>query len=324
MPASDTFSDSKAAAQPLSIPAQPLPIGFPRGVASTGTRSSRVAAATPPWWLWWNILSLDAPTVAVIWAAVFARAAGITVRLSDEITLGLAVGIIYIADRLLDGWRSAAHAALQERHLFCARHRTALLGVLVPASSAIFWISTHEMTAREAQAGLILAAIVAAYIVGIHAVRGFPARLLPKELSVGILFAAGTTLPLWAQSATISPSAWPPMILFALLCALNCLSIQYWENVRSIETTRQTARVRGAWKGNHIFWLSAALGIAALTILPVDRSQSFAKPITAISVAAFLLLFLHLFRNRFSRPALRVLADAVLVAAGLFALLLQA
>jgi hypothetical protein len=323
MPASDTFSDSKAVAQRVPIPTQPLPSRFLPGIPSK-TSSSRVAASTPPWWLWWNILSLDAPTVAVIWAAVFAHAAGITVRPSDEITLGLAVGTIYIADRLLDGWRSAADAALQERHLFCARHRTALLAVLVPASAGILWIATHGLTAREVKAGLILAAIVATYIVGIHAARGFPARLLPKELTVGILFAAGTTLPLWSQAATISPSAWLSVILFALLCSLNCLAIEYWENVRSFETPRHTASTRMDGEDNHIYWLSAALGIAAPTVPLVGPSQRFAKPIVAISVAAFLLLLLHLFRNRFSRPALRVLADAVLVVAGLFALLLQA
>ena len=318
MRASDVLADSKANTQPLSIPAQPLPSAFPSRVSSTETHGWRTTA-TSPWWLWWNILSLDAPTVAIIWAAVFARAAGIAIRGSDEIGLGLAVGIIYIADRLLDGWRSTASATLQERHLFCARHRTVMLGVLFVASAATLWIALRDLSTREALAGLALAAIVAAYIVGIHASRGFPARLLPKEFAVGILFAAGTTLPLWSQATTISRSVWLSMILFALLCSLNCLAIEYWENRRSTETPA----TRVSRTGHHIYWLSAALGTVSLALMLAGEFQGFAKLEVAISFAAFLLFFLHLFRDRFSRPALRVLADAVLVAAGLFALLLQ-
>src|SRR5271168_3315372 len=37
---------------------------------------ARAESRTVPWWLWWNILSVDAPMVAVAWAGVFAGAAG--------------------------------------------------------------------------------------------------------------------------------------------------------------------------------------------------------------------------------------------------------
>ena len=318
MRTSNAFAHSKADTQSLAIPAHPLPSAFPPRVSSTGTHSWR-GAATPPWWLWWNILSLDAPAVAVIWAAVFARAAGIATRASDEIVLGLAVGIIYIADRLLDGWRPTVGATLQERHIFYARHRTAMLAVLVVASAAILCIAVRDLSAREAMAGLALAATVAAYIVGIHASRGFQARLLPKEFAVGILFAAGTTLPLWSQATALSRSVWLSMILFALLCSLNCLAIEYWESRRSADAPAK----RLSRTGNHIYWFSAALATASLAFLLAGDFRILGKLKVAISLAAFLLFFLHLFRDRFSRPALRVLADAVLVAAGLFALLLQ-
>ena len=56
-----------------------------------------------PLWLYPNLLSLDAPLVAVAWLHVFAR----TWRLDYHpweayVTLGLAVWVIYVADRLLD------------------------------------------------------------------------------------------------------------------------------------------------------------------------------------------------------------------------------
>ena len=71
-----------------------------------------------PWWLWWNILSVDAPAVAVVWAALFARAAGSRLSAAEAAALALSVWIIYTSDRLLAGWTASNRAALQYRHLF--------------------------------------------------------------------------------------------------------------------------------------------------------------------------------------------------------------
>jgi hypothetical protein len=37
---------------------------------------ARAESRTIRWWLWWNVLSVDAPIVAVVWAALFAHASG--------------------------------------------------------------------------------------------------------------------------------------------------------------------------------------------------------------------------------------------------------
>ena len=71
-----------------------------------------------PWWLWWNLLSLDAPAVAIVWAALFARASGAKLQASEAIALVLSVWVIYTSDRLLDGWTARNRAGLQFRHLF--------------------------------------------------------------------------------------------------------------------------------------------------------------------------------------------------------------
>src|SRR5262249_7190706 len=81
--------------------------------------------ATAPWWLWWNILSLDAPMVACAWAILFARLAHVAVPKPELAALGLTVWLIYTMDRLLDarGYALRLHAApnrktLRLRHVF--------------------------------------------------------------------------------------------------------------------------------------------------------------------------------------------------------------
>ncbi|HXJ40728.1 MAG TPA: hypothetical protein VNH18_15715, partial [Bryobacteraceae bacterium] len=59
-------------------------------------------ADRPPLWLWINLLSLDAPLVAVVWQDFLARCYGAPLLPQVRWALGLTVWAIYIADRLLD------------------------------------------------------------------------------------------------------------------------------------------------------------------------------------------------------------------------------
>ena len=57
---------------------------------------------SPPLWLWPNLLSLDAPLVAVLWQSFLAYRFSLPLRLSGCLALGLTVWSIYLLDRLLD------------------------------------------------------------------------------------------------------------------------------------------------------------------------------------------------------------------------------
>src|SRR5689334_9431948 len=90
-------------------------------------------------WLWPNLLSLDAPIVAVLWQALLAQRYNIPLRTPGRVALFLTVWAIYIADRLLDVRRPAATAE-SARHRFYRRHQmfaTALLGLLLATVLAI-------------------------------------------------------------------------------------------------------------------------------------------------------------------------------------------
>ena len=62
-------------------------------------------------WLWPNLLSLDAPIVALLWQILFARCFHARVETLPSVLLVLAVWLIYAADRTLDSWTRIGAAA---------------------------------------------------------------------------------------------------------------------------------------------------------------------------------------------------------------------
>ena len=75
----------------------------------------------------WHLLSLDAPTVAVIWALLLARVAGVRPAPAGLSVLGVGTWLVYVADRTLDGLAGRETTRLRERHLFYARRRRVML-----------------------------------------------------------------------------------------------------------------------------------------------------------------------------------------------------
>lgn len=289
-----------------------------------GVRSERVEFSTIPWWLWWNILSADASTVAIVWTLLFAYASNARLSSGDEIVLSLVVWVIYMSDRLLDGWRAKSRTLLQDRHVFCARHRVALVCLVALAVTGIVWLTAERLAPIEASAGMKLGAIIGVYMASVHVGRGWITRLVPKEVAVGVLFAAGTTLPMWSQSRRFSWDMWLSVALFALVCSLNCLSIDCWENYRSEDAWQRTPHPVVRWANSHINLLAAVLATLALIVFFVLHAKGSSGPeVLAVSLAAQLILLLNRWRGRLSRPALRVLADAALVVAGLIGLMIR-
>jgi hypothetical protein len=277
-------------------------------------------AESHAWWLWWNLLSLDAPTVAVLWASVFAQASAIRLTYAEYTILALSVWIIYVCDRLLDVWRSYDRAALPARHRFCFRYSRMLLAALVLASAIIVYLAAAELSARECWWGLLLAAVVALYMIAIHAKPSF----LQKELVVGILFATGTTLALWSRNISFFWMARSSWAAFALLCSLNCLSIECWEQPRTEKSHCSAPAGLIAWVNSHFTGCALVIGaFAFVTALSPDSSTGSRLSLLAVSLGAMSLLLIHSNRRVLSRSALRVLADAALVVPALLFWMVQ-
>jgi hypothetical protein len=301
--------------QKLTPPAlDVLNLGQIRAFVAPESRVVCDATESPAWWLWWNLLSLDAPTVAVLWASVFARSSGIRLSYTEYGVLALSVWLVYVFDRLLDVWRSNEPAALPARHQFCLRHSRGLATAVVLATITAPYVAARELPARESWSGLLLAGVVSVYMIAIHGKARFMRRFLPKEFIVGIIFSIGTTLALWSRGASFFRDGCGPWIAFALLCSLNCLSIECWEQPRREREQVPAPRLLIAWVNSHFKECALAMAIFTTAIaLGHGTATASRQTLLAVSVGALSLLLIHARRGALSRSALRVLADAALV-----------
>lgn len=248
-----------------------------------------------PWWLWPNLLALDAVAVAVTWQVFFASVAGVAVPVASVAVLGLAVWAAYLADRALDARRGSAPAA---RHRIAGHYSRAwavatvlalVLAVLVGLTLPRAYIFT----------GFAVLAVALGYFALVHVVRSN--RILDrgvKEASVGVVFAAGAVLPLLAEER--QPAEWLPGAgAFAALCWLNCLLITRWEGERGCGPSRRL------------------LGMVALGAVGAALGAPVAVA-GAVWLSTAALAALHLVPGLSVRAA-RVLADVVLLSPALVA-----
>lgn len=237
-------------------------------------------------WLWPNLLSLDAPVVALLWQILFARCFHARVELLPSVLLVLAVWLIYAADRTIDAWTGAC---ARPRHEFYRRHWRALLPLWILALAAGSALAWARLTAEMLFCGITLATVVVVYFVLLH----LGVFQKTKEAAVAVLFALGATLSAWPNVRTAVDIE--AIALFSCLCWINCVAIEHWESA-----------------GEPRWPIAAAAGVVALAAM---RLLFAGRPVLGLAVAVSALAFalLDCVRRRFSRDALRVLADVALL-----------
>ena len=225
--------------------------------------------------------------MAVTWQLLFSRVLKAPVPLGLTVALFGFVWAIYVADRLLDVRHGSPATA---RHAFYREHGRRIapwvagVGVgLLGFVSSIDWPVMCVV--------LPISALVALHFITIH---HFSTRWWPKEMVVGLVFALGTGLPVWASAPVRTWMFWPGVLLFSSLCYTNCLAIQRWEQGRG-------GSVRGLALG------LAGVGLVALFYTPLQLLS------LSVVAGAELLAWLDLSSDALSLDALRVLADAALL-----------
>jgi hypothetical protein len=242
-----------------------------------------------PWWLWPNVLALDAPAVAVTWQVFLASVAGVAVSVADSVVLALVVWAAYLADRGLD---ARGGATTSDRHRVAERNALTWFAAALLATLLALAVALAGLPPEHLAAGCAVAGLTAVYFAAVHLVR---ARWVldrgAKEASVGVVFALGVAIPVLAGGG---PSAdWAPGVLaFAGLCWLNCALISRWED--------------GPAGGSPRFLVAGAGGLAVLAALCSPEPVALAVLASTAALAA-----LH--RARVSVRAARVLADVVLL-----------
>ena len=249
----------------------------------------------------WHLLSLDAPTAAAVWTWFIAAANHIRLPWSAPLAMFVAVWSLYASDRLLDT------EDLELRHRFHQQHRNAFLAGIALASLTLALL-LPRIPPESIHLYLILGGLVFAYFIVIHATRS--AHRLPKELAVGVCFAAATFIPTVSRRPELRLHLIPPAILFAALCSLNCLFIYSWEH--DARPSSHPPHFTTQFSLRHLTLLAVINTGASTALALFDRYCPWPIPAaTAISTAT--LLVLHARRNRHSPLTLRAAADLALL-----------
>ena len=286
---------------------------------------ARTELAAAPWWLWWNVLSLDAPMVAVTWALVFAKAAGVTLPAAEVAALGLVVWLTYTVDRLLDGRLGLARVsresfasnndegafgrALRQRHFFHRIHARAIWCSAAGVAGFTAIIVLTQIGEQVVRPAVPLGLILILYMAWVHLGRGRVLTQLPKEVAVGGVFAAGVALPAWSRLGTRRWEFFLLAALFAAVCTLNCVAIEEWERVREMDAGGERMAKTNFGSGKFAVTLAAC----AALLVPIVRLRGESVIGVGIAVSALLILFLDLMRERVSAEGLRVLVDVALL-----------
>jgi hypothetical protein len=242
-----------------------------------------------PVWLWLNLLSLDAPLVALLWQDLAARSFGTPLSLASRIVLGLTVWAVYLADRLLD-IRSAGPLPDTARHGFSRRHRRELSALLAALLMLDTYIAIADLRRSVFFYGMAVAACVAAYL------STFPLRASgwEKQVLAAVLFSTGVLLVSATGLSLLHLLL--PAALFAGLCLCNLVLIELWERDRD----------------RRLSWLAPA-GVAGMAIVrPIGAWQH------AVALSGILLAAVAICGPRLTVAAKRVLADAALLTPLLF------
>jgi hypothetical protein len=258
----------------------------------------------------WHLLSFDAPTVAALWTWFLARANHIRLPLPSSAAMALAVWMLYAADRLLDTRLLDATpltspiAEMEARHLFHYRHRSAFLAGIALAAIILAVLLPHLETAAI-HLYLTEGALLFAWFLILHATRS--AHRLPKEIAVGLFFAAAVFIPTIARNPGLRLALLPDAILFAALCSLNCLFIYAWEHPPTSRATAQTTHATTRLALRHLTALAITVAIAGAAIALFYPSSP--RPIAAACTLSTLLL-IALDRTRTHLPAITLRASA--------------
>ena len=309
-----------------------MPMASSSNPSSQPSTSSVALPTAVPWWQWPTLLSLDAPLVALVWQQLFARSFNLQLHSYQAVLLGASVWLIYVADRWLDAWQLNLACLHTQRHRLYQRWRYPLAGLWLLLLLATAALAGRYASAMEWRLAGLLLLVTGGYFSALHLPRymrlaertlgsktlwgkalrsrklGTP--LLPKEVQVGAVFAAGVTLVLWPQLPW-----WPqlmlPTLLFAGLCSLNCSLIALWE----AEVDRQQGQLSIMQSHPQVagYLEPSCLVLAGLAwwLAPFPLGL-------ALALAALNLYGLQRCASHMSRSALRVLADALLLTPLLF------
>lgn len=279
----------------------------------------------PPWLLP-NLLSLDAPLVAVAWLYIFAKTWRVDyLPWPAYFALGLVVWVIYVTDRLLDASMEEGHVEkLEARHEFHRKHKrvfrraamivafVSLVLVTVPFRMTVLGLSIETgLPVKIYGLALVGGLMVAGFFtLSVFSTKGRDEIPYAKNVLAGMAFAYGTAMLAYSYTGF---DLWEfvrsrELICFAVLCIINISAIDLWEHANRSPDPET--------KATHELALTLPiilLGGFSLVFAAQDHEMTTRPFFYAILTGAALLHILNRNRARLSMEALRVLADVALL-----------
>jgi hypothetical protein len=231
-----------------------------------------------------------------------------------RVALFLTAWLIYLVDRLADALSLQANYPRSVRQEFCLQHKKLWLGLIAAVGLVDAAIVLLRLNREVVVSGTCLSGIAAVYLAVNYAFSDVWEVIPLKEITVGFLFSAGTLLVLIRNFALMPTtvgrsSALLAMLLFAILCSLNCMSIAVWERDLDLAQQKHSIATRCPGIGLPIRGFCIVVAVAAL--LPAATSASLLPIALSLSVGAALLAILHFIS--FERDERSALADLVLL-----------
>lgn len=263
---------------------------------------------------WLNVVCLDAPLVAVSWQWLFARSFELAVPAGGTAALFVTAWLIYLADRFGDSLSIERQHATSLRQRFCLKHRRAWIFAIAMLFAADLVVVSAALDRRIVVFAAPVGALAIAYLI-LNQRRPALWRSLPvKEITIGVLFAAGVIVALAPELTASATLSW---LLFAALCSFNCISIAVWERWLDKSQSRVSVATAFPRVGGY---MPVALLLLALGSVAVAGGDPPRQPLyVCIATSAALLLFVHLMRRRIQPDVRTALADVVLLTPALVA-----
>jgi hypothetical protein len=264
-------------------------------------------------WLWPNLLSLDAPVVALVWLFMFK----VTWQMGylpwqAYLTLGLAVWVVYVYDKLLDvKILEAGDKHLVARHDFHSRHQTWLAISAAVAFLICVFFAFFSFPRNIVPFSLPVLLAVGLFFAAV--IYGSQEQAIPfsRNMLAGFSFSYGTAMTaklFIPESALFQLLFSSEMMAFAGLCILNICLIHYWEHLDIVGEKNPDVEESAI--------LIPMVVVAGLCLIfaVADQTQSSRPFYYSVLMATGLLYTLNRNRGRLSLEVLRVLADVAMIA----------
>jgi hypothetical protein len=276
-------------------------------VLSERVRETQGERPSPSVWL--NLVCLDAPLVAIVWQALFARTFGTPLTLVARAALFLTAWLIYLTDRLVDTSSLNAGTPRSVRQEFCLRRRRTWL-VVIAAVGMADCFAVAQLRPQTVVAGLGVALIAGVYLCANLLTRLW--RILPvKELAIGWLFAVATALVPVLYGRPRMTDVAMSIAAFATVCMLNCICIAAWE--RELDRAQKKETLATVWPQIDSAIVALCIATSAVCFIVALFASNLQALLICVAASASFLALLHLLRGRIQSDSRTALADVVLL-----------